>query len=650
MRIPQHIVDQIYRAADIVEVISDYLPLKKRGQNYWALSPFKNESTPSFSVSPNKQIFKDFSSGKGGGVVTFLMEMEGCSYLEALRHLAKKYNIEIPEEAEATGEPDHRASLQALATWAGRWFEEQLQNTPEGKTIGLSYLRERGFNPETIRAFGLGYSPEQWDALTQAALKAQFKPEFLTESGLSLVKEDSGARYDRFRGRIIFPIHDVSGKVVGFAGRILKKDAKAAKYVNSPESDLYHKSRILYGLHLAKQAIRSADHAILVEGYTDLISLYQAGVQHVVASSGTALTEEQLRLLGRYTKQLTVVYDGDSAGTRATLRALELGLSAGLNVKALHLPEGHDPDSFVKAEGGTAFRAYLEAHGQDFVQYTIAYSPAGPGENAPERTTRLAREIAGLLAALPDPLSRSAYIRYIAEKLGIEESSMLPVINQAIATRAKQAQRPLQQAPLQVPPGTDEPEGTVILGEAPETVLQPGTSTYHQERELLRLMLNYYEAEITWEETTQAPQSMMAYLSQELGEVGFGHQLLEALRRKIFTAFTAGEPLPHPEQLAEPGTLLAQLVTELLSEPHALSDNWEKRHVLVPAADADLAVAVRSALQYYKARRIRQLFQESLEAIKQAAPEDLERLLKRHKRLQELYKQVHGELGTVVPG
>lgn len=655
MRIPQSKVDEIYRAADIVEVLGDYLQLKKRGQNYWALSPFRTEKTPSFSVSPAKQIFKDFSSGKGGGVVTFLMEVEGYTYVEALLHLAKKYGIEVELEAGGTEGPDRRASLQALCSWAERWFQEQLTGTEAGKAIGLSYFRERGFNPETIRAFGLGYSPEGWDALVSAAQKAQFNPEYLTELGLAVTKEDTGARYDRFRGRVIFPIYDPQGRAVGFAGRILKTDAKAAKYVNSPESLLYAKSQLLYGLHLAKQAIRNEGVAILVEGYTDLISLYQAGVHHVVASSGTALTEGQLKLLGRYCQRLIVVYDGDAPGTAATFRAIELALAAGFAVKALHLAGDADPDSFVKAHGGAAFRQHLEAEGLDPVQYVLQYTPAPAHESTPERQTRLAHRVAEVLAKLPDPLARQVYLRHAAGLLGVDEALLLPLVNQLSSQhyqRTTQAQRrsvveqTTGEGPEEAPPQPPDPH-------APPPLDTSHAAGYTQERELTRLLLLHYDRPVDPLVPQAQQQPLVAYLHQALTGVTFDHPVLESLRERIFGYHLAGQPLPLAEQLAQPGTPAALVVAELLAEPYNLSENWAKRHVDTPDKDADLKSVADQALGFYKTRRVKQLYRESLEAIKNAppeAPEELTRLLKRHKVLEQLYREVHGQLGTVVPG
>ena len=340
-------VDRIMEATDIVEVIGEFVQLKKRGANYVGLSPFVNERTPSFTVSPAKGIFKDFSSGKGGSAVTFLMELEKFTYPEALKWLAKKYSIEVEETVDTTEnleEQNHRESLMIVSGFAAKFFHESLLDTDEGQSIGLSYFKERGFNAETIKKFELGYSPDQWEAFTGEAIKQGYKEEFLVESGLS-VKRDNGSLYDRYRGRVMFPIHSFTGRVIAFGGRTLKTDKNVPKYVNSPESEIYHKSNVLYGLYFAKRAIREEDNCYLVEGYADVISVHQAGIENVVASSGTSLTVEQIRLIGRLTKNITILYDGDAAGIKASLRGLDMILEEGLNVKVVLFPDGHDADS-----------------------------------------------------------------------------------------------------------------------------------------------------------------------------------------------------------------------------------------------------------------------------------------------------------------
>src|ERR1700759_1904523 len=360
-------IDRIMEAIDIVEVVGEFVQLKKRGANYVGLSPFANERTPSFTVSPAKGIFKDFSSGKGGSAVTFLMELEKFTYPEALKWLAKKYGIEVEETVETVEnkeEENRRESLMIVSSYAAKFFHESMLETDEGKSIGLSYFMERGFTNETIKKFELGYSPDQWEAFTGTALKEGYQEEFLEESGLS-VKRDNGSLYDRYRGRVMFPIHSFTGRVIAFGGRTLKSDKNVPKYVNSPESEIYHKSNVLYGLYFAKKAIREEDNCFLVEGYADVLSVHQAGIENTVASSGTSLTVEQIRLIGRLTKNITMLYDGDAAGIKASLRGLDLILGEGLNVKVVLFPDGHDPDSYGRVLGTAGFKKHIADNRKD---------------------------------------------------------------------------------------------------------------------------------------------------------------------------------------------------------------------------------------------------------------------------------------------
>src|SRR6201985_2799547 len=354
-------IDRIMEATDIVEVIGEFVALKKRGANYVGLSPFANERTPSFTVSPAKGIFKDFSSGKGGSAVTFLMELEKFTYPEALKWLAKKDGIEGEETvdtAENKEAENHRESLMIVTGYAAKYFHDTLLETEEGQNIGLSYFKERGFNNDTIKKFELGYSPDPWEAFTGQAIKDGYSAQYLEETGLC-IKRDNGSLYDRWRGRVMFPIHSFTGRVIAFGGRTLKSDKNVPKYVNSPESEIYHKSNILYGLYFAKKAIREEDNCYLVEGYADVISVHQAGIENVVASSGTSLTVDQIKLLGRLTKNITILYDGDAAGIKASLRGLDMILEEGLNVKVVLFPDGHDPDSYVRLLGSSGFKNYI---------------------------------------------------------------------------------------------------------------------------------------------------------------------------------------------------------------------------------------------------------------------------------------------------
>ena len=428
-------IDQVYETARVEEVIGDFVRLKKSGSNFKGLSPFTDERTPSFMVSPVKQIWKDFSSGKGGNVVAFLMEHEHFSYPEAIRYLAKKYSIEI-EETEQTDEQkaksSERESMYLVSQFAQRYFMDTLWETEKGKAIGLSYYKERGFTEETMRKFGLGYSLDEWEAFTKTALQEGYQLEFLEKTGLTIVKEQAGGQtktFDRFKGRVMFPIHSMSGRVLGFGGRILTNDKKAAKYLNSPESEIYQKSKVLYGIYLAKQAIAKEDNCYLVEGYTDVIQMHQCGIENVVASSGTALTPEQIRLILRLTKNITVLFDGDAAGLRAALRGIDLILEQGMNVKVCTFPEGEDPDSFSKNNAYEDVVLYLEDNAKDFIQFKTSLL-AKEAANDPIKKAETVRDIVNSIAKIPDLVKQEIYVQECAKIMQISEEVLYNTLAQ----------------------------------------------------------------------------------------------------------------------------------------------------------------------------------------------------------------------------
>lgn len=423
-------IDKIFDAMRVEEVIGDFVQLKKAGANYKGLSPFSNERTPSFMVSPVKQIWKDFSSGKGGNAVAFLMEHEHFTYPEALRYLAKKYHIEIEEtqiDDDEKIKADHRESLYIVSQYAQQFFEENLWQTQEGKAIGLSYFKERGFTEETIKKFHLGYSPDLWEAFTQEALKQGYQLEFLEETGLTIVKDDK--KFDRFKGRVMFPIHSMSGRVLGFGGRILTQDKKAAKYLNSPESEIYHKSKILYGIYHAKQAIAKANNCYLVEGYTDVIQFHQRGIENVVASSGTALTPEQIRLINRLTPNITLLYDGDAAGLRASLRGVDLILEQGMNVKICTFPEGEDPDSFARKHAFEDLVLYLEENATDFIRFKASLL-VQEAKNDPIKKSETIRDMVESISKIPDMIKQEVYLRECAVLMDISEDVLFSTLSQ----------------------------------------------------------------------------------------------------------------------------------------------------------------------------------------------------------------------------
>ena len=428
--IDQPTIDRILDAANIVDVVSEFVTLRKRGVNYVGLCPFHDDKTPSFYVSPAKNICKCFACGEGGTAVHFIMKHEQLSYFDALRYLAKKYNIEIHERELTDKEKQIRSDRESMLivnAWAQKYFTMLLNEHIDGKTIGMRYFAERGFREDTIRKFQLGYSLEQRDALYQAALKSGYKKEYLEKTGL-VIAYDDGRVNDRFRGRVIFPVHSLSGKVVAFGGRVLKKDEKTAKYVNSPESEIYHKSNELYGIYFAKQAIVKADRCFLVEGYTDVISMHQSGVENVVASSGTALTHGQIRLIHRFTNNITVLYDGDAAGIKAAIRGIDLLLEEGMNVKVVLLPDGEDPDSFARSHSASEFTEFIRQNETDFVRFKTKLLLAEAG-NDPVKRSALIGDIIRTIAIVPDNITRTIYIRECSAKMEIDEQVVLNEVN-----------------------------------------------------------------------------------------------------------------------------------------------------------------------------------------------------------------------------
>ena len=437
--IDSHTVDRIYAAADIVDIISDYVTLKKKGVNYQACCPFHNEKTPSFVVSPSKGVYKCFGCGKGGNAVTFVMEHEGVSYPEALKIVAKRYGIEI-QEREQTEEDvrrnNDRESMFALNGWAAEYFAKYMLSSTEGRSVGLSYFsQKRGFTEATIRKFGLGFCSSEGNAMTMAALSAGYKQEFLTSTGLSLVREGDGKLRDRFRDRVIFPVHNISGRVVAFGGRTLRTDKSVAKYQNSPESEIYSKKRELYGLYFAKKAIQQQDYAIMVEGYTDVISMHQAGVENVVASSGTSLTTEQIQLLHRFTRNITVIYDGDSAGIHASLRGIDMILKEGMNVRVVLLPPEHDPDSFARAHTADQVREYIREKEEDFLTFKAKLMLADAGKD-PIKRSAVISDMVQSIVQIPDSIQRSVYIKDCARIMDIDENVL---ISEVARKRVQQA-------------------------------------------------------------------------------------------------------------------------------------------------------------------------------------------------------------------
>ncbi len=485
--ISQASIEQVFETARVEEVISDFVQLKKSGSNYKGLSPFSDERTPSFMVSPAKQIWKDFSTGKGGTAVSFLMEHEHFTYPEAIKYLANKYNIEIEETQQSNTqkeEASERESLYLVNEFANQYFQNILHKTDQGKSIGLGYFKERGFSLDTIKKFDLGYSPDQWQAFTDQALKKGYNIEFLEKTGLTIVKQDK--HFDRFKGRVMFPIKSMSGRVLGFGGRILITDKKAAKYLNSPESTIYHKSNVLYGIYNAKQSIAKEDNCYLVEGYTDVIQFFQSGITNVVASSGTALTSEQIRLINRLTKNITVLFDGDAAGMRASLRGIDLILEQGMNVKVCSFPEGEDPDSFARQNTLETISLYLKEHAKDFIQFkaSVLFEDS---KNDPIKKADTVRDIVNSISKIPDQIKREIYIRECSRIMDISEEVLF-------STLAQINKRERQEESKQIK--TEQKAFEVVK----QTAIKKVDVQYVLERKIIEILLLYGNRTETFED------------------------------------------------------------------------------------------------------------------------------------------------------
>lgn len=583
--IDQATVDKIIDAANILDVVSDFVTLRKRGVNYVGLCPFHNEKTPSFSVSPAKGICKCFSCGKGGSAVYFIMEHEQLSYYEALKYLAKKYNIEV-KERELTDEEkkaqSNRESMLILNNFAQEFFTRTLFDHPEGQAVGLSYFHERGFRDDIIRKFMLGYSPEQRDALAQEAQKAGYNKDFLLKTGLCL-ENQAGQLNDRFRGRVIFPVLGLSGKVLAFGGRVLKKTDKTAKYVNSPESDIYHKSNELYGIFQAKQAIVKNDCCFLVEGYTDVLSMHQAGIENVVASSGTSLTPGQIRLIHRFTNNITVLYDGDAAGIKASLRGIDLILKEGLNIKVVLLPDGDDPDSFSKKQSAASFTGYIKEQETDFIRFKTNLLLESAG-NDPIKRAELISDIVQTIAIIPDAIVRSVYTKECSQLMEIEEQVLIREIN-----RQKLHQLESERSPVQGRPVAGDGAGSAKEAEkadgAPETEERKATAPQSgsvspcepYERALIRYIIRYADIElfnIKDEETgDETSWNVLSYIVNDLrqDEIEFTCPLYNRILEAAITHTQQNGNCPERFFVTHPDPEIGNLAADLISEKYQLS-------------------------------------------------------------------------------
>jgi len=681
--IPPHIVDDIMQTARIEEVIGEFVQLKRAGSNLKGLSPFTDEKTASFVVSPAKQIFKCFSTGKGGTVVSFLMEKEHYSYPEALKWLAEKYGIQLPEDKPATPEElaaiSERESLHIINEFAKDHFKNNLHNTDEGKKIALSYFIERGFRPDIIEKFQLGYSINKSDDFTAAALEKGYKLEYLEKVGVTKVKDDRS--FDFFRGRVMFPIHSVTGRVLGFGGRTLFTDKKIAKYFNSPESIIYNKSEILYGLHFAKGDIIKYDNCFLCEGYTDVISMYQAGIQNVVSSSGTSLTREQIRLVKRYTKNITILYDGDAAGIKASFRGIDLILEEGLNVKVVLFPEGEDPDSYSKAVSSTELEEYIKDNQQDFISFKADVLLETEG-NDPIKKATLIKDLAHSVSLIPDQITRNVFIPELAKRFNIKEEVIWNEVtkdrNEAATKEQKDARRRQQSAT------SSQVSNPIAKPNTPNTTggFDPSYDPYqhepnpfedtpqdipievlddHNEHDLMRILVLYGPMAINLEQIGEKGQktlletSVTEYICNSLNEddLGFDSPTFAKMYQHINESLQENTFLKPDFFKSQLDQGIVQFVTEIEMNQHEISHNWITKHSIFTNTEQDkLKEAVLGSVYSFKSskveKRIKEIQKQLVKLGSEISNEELMDLLSEQVALEQIKKVISVQLGRII--
>ena len=604
-------IDRVFETARVEEVIGEFVQLKKAGSNFKGLSPFVDEKSPSFMVSPVKQIWKDFSTGKGGNAISFLMEHEHYTYPEAIKWLAKKYNIEIEETEQSSEEKaqmNERESMFLVSTYAKDYFHDIMLNSNKGKAIGLSYFKERGFRDDIIKTFELGYCLDEWDAFTKAAIAKGYDLKYLASTGLTIVKENK--QFDRFKGRVLFPIHSMSGRILGFGGRILKVDKKAAKYLNSPESDIYHKSKILYGLFQAKKEIAKQDNCYLVEGYTDVISFHQSGVENVVASSGTALTSDQIRLVNRLTKNITVLFDGDAAGIRASIRGIDLILEQGMNVKVVQFPDGEDPDSFAKSHSNEELKKYLEDSAQDFINFKVSLL-LKDSNNDPIKKAGVIRDIVMSISKIPDGIQREVYVQECARIMDISERVLFSELAQIIAKGVQEKNKvSRQQNNTQQDPNAPPPEYFLAQEQAQMGVVKGGVISLEKideiskfEKEIIKILLLHGNKEAEFIEEIESEDeegkvllssrkynnnvSAEIYVHLQDDEMEFTNTIFQEIYTEIIHQLNQSEKLEINALVNHQNKEIASTVTSILmdedEEKYQLSD-WEGQKIEVKMA------------------------------------------------------------------
>ncbi|WP_395044625.1 DNA primase [Flavobacterium sp.] len=657
--ITKETIDKVYEAARVEEVIGDFVQLKRAGSNFKGLSPFSDERSPSFMVSPAKGIWKDFSSGKGGNAVAFIMEHSQFTYPEAIRFLAKKYNIEI-EETELSNEEkeiaSEKESLFLVSEFASNYFQDILLNSEEGKAIALTYFKERGFTNETIKKFSLGYSPTTWDALTKEALGKGYKLEFLEKTGLTIVGEDK--QFDRFKGRVMFPIQSMSGRVLGFGGRILTQDKKAAKYLNSPESDLYHKSKVLYGIFHAKQAIAKLDNCFLVEGYTDVIQMHQAGIENVVSSSGTALTPDQIRLINRLTKNVTVLFDGDAAGLRASIRGIDLILEEGMNVKVCTFPDGEDPDSFAKKTPLQDLIAYLDENAMDFIQFKASLLMKD-AKNDPIKKADLIRDMVASISKIPDRIKREVYIKETSRIMDISEEVLFNTLAQLVKKDINELGKKLKnnETSVQTAFEVHKNENPIV---APTIDIQ-----YELEHKIIEILLIYGNVEEEFEDIllkTNEKGEMIEeklmkkykvyqriFLSLQEDETELANPLFKSIYNELINYFNLNETFEIEKYLSQLTPESSQEVTSILMNDERYSlDNWEAKNIFVKAKDKTISQYVSETILSLRWLLVSKIIKELQSSLSNEIEVDNSEVLSGVRDYNELTNMFSKKLGRVI--
>jgi DNA primase len=646
--ISQDAIGNILAATRIDEVIGDFVALKRRGVNLLGLCPFHNEKTPSFTVSPAKGIYKCFGCGKAGNTINFLMEYEHFSYPEALKFLAKRYHIEIEEEeqtAEQIQEKNEKESLFLLNQFAQSYFSKNLLESAEGKAVGLSYMKERGFREDTIKKFGIGYSAESWDDFSRYAAEKGYSSEYLLKTGLSIQKE--ARLIDRFHGRVIFPILSVSGRIIGFGGRILSGEKTVAKYLNSPESEIYSKSKSLYGIYYAKNAIVSSDNCYLVEGYTDVISLSQAGFENVVASSGTSLTHDQVKLIQRYTSNITILYDGDPAGIKASMRGIDMILEQGMNVRIVLFPEGEDPDSFVRHNRTAEVESFIAKNSVNFILFkTRLLLKETQGD--PIKKAALIKEIVATIALIPDGISRSVYVKECSSTMNVPEQTLLNELNRNL--RKKVTKKNQEET------GSEYLENDVQEFPAAQQTEYDTNSGESQEKEIIRLLLLYGNAEIIFEQMNEDKEmekvsvKIADFIVQDIqsDEIKFENPYCQRIFDE-FAGFQQGVIEGKDHFLHHSDPEIASFSIDLSLTPYELSGNWEKNQIFVNHESEKLKDSVCSAVLAFKAKKIERMMEEIQKKLKNpASNEDVMILMAQLVKLKTTSIEINDQLGRII--